>query len=303
MNDRQRFLSITNISFFSFVLEFKSTTKTRRDEAASRPKGEFVPKTLTDLNIDAVLPIGGNGSTDGLSNGGRLLSTRNTTNHSNRTKSNNQNMNNNNNNNSSNCNNHNVLVLYSSQQNLSKTNIIHNSNFARSRIYGSQQSLSTISNRSSNNSINTKQLLSQYQQHQQHSTTSNSYNLLGFNSSNSHLTNGVNIHVNNNINNNNHTSPTDVWLNAWNSPSPSSNLISTNTTASYNHNTTSAAQSTVSHFATTTTSGYQATNTSNHNHQSSTSNSHLNNYDFNDPWTGDFYFVYFSFNLQFIFTF
>ncbi|KAJ6647155.1 Endophilin-A [Pseudolycoriella hygida] len=104
------------------------TLQQKREECANRPRPEFVPKSLADLNIEGI------GSTDGGMNGGRFIQPNN---HFSRNKTNNSHQN-----------------VYSSQQNLSKINSNNNnSSFQRSRIYGSQQSLSTVSNRSSTYSI------------------------------------------------------------------------------------------------------------------------------------------------------
>lgn len=118
----------------------------RREECANRPRPEFVPKSLADLNIE------GYGSTDGGMNGGRFIHPNS---HLSRNKANNSHQN-----------------VYSSQQNLSKINSNNNnSNFQRSRIYGSQQSLSTVSNRSSTYSI----------QSNSKSTTQNSFTNMNYN--------------------------------------------------------------------------------------------------------------------------
>lgn len=118
----------------------------RREECANRPRPDFVPKTLADLNIEGL------GSTDGGMNGGRFIQPNN---HLSRNKTNNSHQN-----------------VYSSQQNLSKINSNNNnSSFQRSRIYGSQQSLSTVSNRSSTYSI----------QSNSKSTTQNSFTNVNYN--------------------------------------------------------------------------------------------------------------------------
>lgn len=94
----------------------------KREEATNRPKSEFVPKTLADLNIETL------GSQDGVNGGPHFLN-------SNRVKNSHHHM-------------------YSSQQNLSThqhnnnnnhitTNNNNHSNFNRNKLYGSQQSLSS----------------------------------------------------------------------------------------------------------------------------------------------------------------
>ncbi|XP_052872668.1 endophilin-A isoform X1 [Anopheles cruzii] len=91
------------------------TLNEKREEAAARPKSEFVPKTLADLNIEIL------GSQDGMNGGPPFLNP-------NRLKNSHHHM-------------------YSSQQNLSH-NKNHNTNnnsshFNRNRLYGSQQSLAS----------------------------------------------------------------------------------------------------------------------------------------------------------------
>uniref|UniRef100_A0AAG5DFX2 Endophilin-A n=1 Tax=Anopheles atroparvus TaxID=41427 RepID=A0AAG5DFX2_ANOAO len=94
------------------------TLNEKREEAAARPKSEFVPKTLADLNIEIL------GSQDGMNGGPNFLIP----------------------NRLNNSHHH----MYSSQQNLS-INKTHNSNqsnnnnsnFNRNRLYGSQQSLAS----------------------------------------------------------------------------------------------------------------------------------------------------------------
>lgn len=270
----------------------------RRDEAASRPKGEFVPKTLAELNID----IGG---PDGLmGNGGRYFTsnshksnhqssnTKFNNNHKNYESSNKNNLFNNKTNNNISNNNNNQYNLFSSQQNLAKTNIIHSSNFARSRTYGSQQSLSTASNHSSSSS---------------HRTNNNNDLLLNFNSTTSststtHSTYATNNRANGSTHYNPNSGllndigaiPTDVWLNAWNSPPPvtrapnnamfssssstsaSASALSSSTHAPHMANASGAQQS---HHLTTNST------TSNRNHFS---NLNSQNGLINDPWTGEF---------------
>uniref|UniRef100_A0A182K986 BAR domain-containing protein n=1 Tax=Anopheles christyi TaxID=43041 RepID=A0A182K986_9DIPT len=93
------------------------TLNEKREEAAARPKSEFVPKTLADLNIEML------GSQDGMNGGPHFLNP----------------------NRLNNSHHH----MYSSQQNLSnnKNNSSnHNNNsshFNRNRLYGSQQSLAS----------------------------------------------------------------------------------------------------------------------------------------------------------------
>lgn len=129
----------------------------RREECANRPRPDFVPKTLADLNIEGI------GSTDGGMNGGRFIQPNN---HLSRNKTNNSHQN-----------------VYSSQQNLSKINSNNNnSSFQRSRIYGSQQSLSTVSNRSSTYSI----------QSNSKSTTQNSFTNMNYNNYSNNMSNNNN---------------------------------------------------------------------------------------------------------------
>ncbi|XP_050074284.1 endophilin-A isoform X3 [Anopheles maculipalpis] len=93
------------------------TLNEKREEAAARPKSEFVPKTLADINIEML------GSQDGMNGGPHFLNP----------------------NRLNNSHHH----MYSSQQNLS-ANKNHSSNhnnnsshFNRNRLYGSQQSLAS----------------------------------------------------------------------------------------------------------------------------------------------------------------
>lgn len=311
-----------DIVFHIFTAFFHNS---RRDEAASRPKLEFSPKTLADLNIDAVLPLGG--SSDGLANGGRFFASQ-KNNHPSNTKYNNNNKNidnnntttkphhhqqTNNNNNLLNSNNNNQYNnLFSSQQNLAKTNIIHTSNITRSRIYGSQQSLSTVSNHSSTNSINNTKTppFYQLQPHQlQHQQQSNSHNNLmqGYSQTNSN----TNSHSNHLIIDNSQ-SPTDVWLNAWNSPPSSATTTTRNSSSSSTLDMFSAPQIN-NHSSQITTSSssnfnYRTNNTINSNtttnsttsHQyqhTSTNSNHFSNFNsqnglFSDPWTGEFYYLF-----------
>ncbi|XP_062711682.1 endophilin-A isoform X4 [Aedes albopictus] len=120
------------VTFAEGLLEFHSqcadilrvlveTLNEKREEAASRPKSEFVPKTLADLNIETL------GSQDGMNGGPHFLNP-------NRVKNSHHHM-------------------YSSQQNLSthqhgnsgsnNYSNNNNSNFNRNKLYGSQQSLSS----------------------------------------------------------------------------------------------------------------------------------------------------------------
>ncbi|XP_055706219.1 endophilin-A isoform X2 [Phlebotomus papatasi] len=111
------------------------TLQCKREEAEARPKTEFVPKTLADLNIEGL-------SMDGL-NGGRHLQNSHPELSS---SSRNQNM-------------------YSSQQNLSTSRsaggsaggaLGSDSNFSRSKMYGSQQSLSSKRQSQSNGQQNAR---------------------------------------------------------------------------------------------------------------------------------------------------
>ncbi|XP_062562714.1 endophilin-A-like isoform X3 [Armigeres subalbatus] len=127
------------VTFAEGLLEFHSqcsdilrvlveTLNEKREEAASRPKSEFVPKTLADLNIETL------GSQDGMNGGPHFLNP----------------------NTVKNSHHH----MYSSQQNLSthqhgnsnyygnNNNNNNSSNFNRNKLYGSQQSLSSLSTRS-----------------------------------------------------------------------------------------------------------------------------------------------------------
>lgn len=95
----------------------------KKEEAISRPKPAFVPKTLSDLNIETLSMNSGN--SDGFNNNGGRFSNLN------RSKAN----------------------IYASHQNLStkKTNPDSVQNFNRNKLYGSQQSLSSTANTSYNN--------------------------------------------------------------------------------------------------------------------------------------------------------
>lgn len=99
----------------------------RREEAISRPKPAFVPKTLSDLNIETLSMNSGN--SDGFNNNGGRFSNLN------RSKAN----------------------IYASHQNLStakKSNPDSIQNFNRNKLYGSQQSLSSSANPNNNNNNN-----------------------------------------------------------------------------------------------------------------------------------------------------
>ncbi|XP_055320413.1 endophilin-A isoform X2 [Sitodiplosis mosellana] len=267
------------------------TLSQKRDEAASRPKGEFVPKTLAELNIEGV-SVGGS---DMLGSGGRYFqsnshksnhqnsNTKFNNNHKNHESSNKNNLfnnktNNNNNNNNNNHNHNSQYSLFSSQQNLAKTNIIHSSNFARSRTYGSQQSLSTASNHSSSSSSH-------------HRTNNNNDLLLNFNSTTTTTSTGAMQNTTNHTNSNsssnhyhNHANnlllndmsaiPTDVWLNAWNSPPPVTRAPNP-VFSSINVSNMAAPVARSNHITTNT-------NTSNTNHFS---NFNSQNGLINDPWT------------------
>lgn len=252
----------------------------RRDEAASRPKGEFVPKSLAELNIDGIGDVLGNGGRHFTSNSHKSnhpsSNTKFNNNHKNYESSNKNNLFNNKTNNNISNNNNNQYNLFSSQQNLAKTNIIHSSNFARSRTYGSQQSLSTASNHSSSSS---------------HRTNNNNDLLLNFNSTTSSSTTNSSYASNNRANGSNHypnsgplndinAIPTDVWLNAWNSPPPVTRAPNTMFSSTYGSNMAATAALQSNHLTTTSTA-------SNKNHFSNlnSQNGHIN-----DPWTGEFYF-------------
>lgn len=296
----------------------------RRDEAANRPKAEFVPKTLTDLNIDT-LPITGTNSSDGLTNGGRFF-TSHKSDHSSNGKFNNNNKNIDNNNmhqkkQSDNILNNNQYNLFSSQQNLSKTNIIQsNNNMIRNRHYGSQQSLSTVSNHSnSSNSISTKlPPFYQLQPHQMQQTQTDTL------STTTAIPNGKQLHRNS-IDNDNTTD----WLNAWNSPpstkmatstanpttiSSSSSIIRdlfpTPTASAYNNSNHTRNQLT-SNATTTTVIKRMNTNSNSNLATSSTNNNHFSNLNSQNgfigfPWTGDFFYLisfFFKFHLTLFISF
>lgn len=196
------------VTFFIFF--------SRQEECANRPRGEFTPKTLGDLNIDGLIGVG-----EGGINGGRFFPPNSNINRVNKTN---------------NKSNHNI---YSSQQNLSKSNSNNNgSSFTRNRQYGSQQSLST--NRSNNNNNN---LLS-------NSKSSNH----GYNSNNTNNNNHSNLMASDNS-----TNLADDWLNAWNIPTPQITAPPPTTA--------------------TIISTHSSRQFTNHNSK---------NYNFNDPWTGDF---------------
>lgn len=136
-------------------------------------------------------------------------------------------------------NNNSTHNIYSSQQDLSK--LSNNSNFQRSRTYGSQQSLSTVSNR--NNTV-TNSLSAQ-----------SGFNVVPNNSQNSFSNN------------------TDVWLNAWNTPSIPIVAPSINAVAASTKRPMPATHSNIQNL------GFN-----------NSRNSH-----FNDPWTGDFTFWFILF--------
>lgn len=231
----------------------------RREECANRPRSEFVPKTLADLNIDAVL----HGSAEAGINGGRFIHPSSNT-HLSRINSNQSNRN-----------------VYSSQQNLSKTNANYHSNFSRNRIYGSQQSLSNNSSSTSNNNYNA--LNSQL--------SNNNYN------SNSNYSN--NHQYNSNNGNSTANSPTDAWLNAWNTP----DLPAATPTVTIHHRQnqqTSQQHQPQHHHHNHHRHQQQQQPQPPQPHQSSASaSSHFNNYNnsknahYNDPWTGELSFLLF----------
>ncbi|XP_037914992.1 endophilin-A isoform X4 [Hermetia illucens] len=196
------------------------TLAQKREEAEGRPKADFVPKTLADLNIESSMTglEGGGanrnggiiGSGNGYGGGGHSLQSNGRHYPPSRIKQNSMNSHH---------------QLYSSQQNLSSSvfnnnnnnnttsnNNVKNSNFTRSRIYGSYQSLS-----------NTKV-----------TTTTTNYN--------------------NNANQKNSQNNVDLdssydWLNAWNNPPPripsvSSYGTATSTSANITKNPTSTARPT-----------------------------------------------------------
>lgn len=272
----------------------------RRDEAASRPKNEFVPKTLAELNIEGI------GSHEGLANGGRFITSNNT--HKTKIHQNSNSKFNNNDKNYdrtnrrhpdnmftnitnfdiSNSNNNNYNSIFSSQQNLAKTNIIHSSNLTRNRNFGSQQSLSTASNHStSTNSSHRTNQINNYNSNTNGNSNSSARGtvhstdlLLNLNSTSSatsnHYTSNHTSNLISSLNDINSIS-TDAWLNAWNSPPAVQRASSTvpNVTGSSDF----AIQSYHNH--TTTTSNRNLL--SNFNSQ----NGHSG-----DPWKGDFMFIF-----------
>lgn len=249
-----------------------------------------MPKTLAELNIDGV------GVGDGLGNGGRYFSsnlnkmnhpssnTKFNNNHKNYESSNKNNLFNNKTNNNISNNNNNQYNLFSSQQNLAKTNIIHSSNFARSRTYGSQQSLSTASNHSSSSSHrtnNNNDLLLNFNSATGSSTTNSSY-------ASNDRSNGSSSHYpNNNLINDINATPTDVWLNAWNSPPSVTRAPNMMFSSTYGSNMAAPAAVQSNHLTTTST-------TSIRNHFS---NLNSQNGLINDPWAGEVYFPSFFFIL------
>ncbi|XP_053688835.1 endophilin-A isoform X2 [Sabethes cyaneus] len=104
----------------------------KREEASNRPKSEFVPKTLADLNIETL------GSQDGMNGGPHFLNSNRVKNSHHHMYSSQQNLSTNQANNN-----------YSHYQNHNHSNNNNNtSNFNRNKLYGSQQSLSSLSVRS-----------------------------------------------------------------------------------------------------------------------------------------------------------
>lgn len=274
----------------------------RRDEAASRPKNEFVPKTLAELNIEGL-----GSHSDGLSNGGRFI-TSNT--HKTKTHPNsNSKFNNNNDNNYdrtnrrhpdnlftnitnfdiSSSNNNNYNSIFSSQQNLAKTNIIHsNSNMTRNRNFGSQQSLSTASNHSTsttsshrtnqNNNYNSNMANGNSTQRSAVQTTDLLLNLNSASSAtaNHYATNHTTNFISslNDIN----SISTDAWLNAWNSPPVVQRAASVVPAASSDF----TLQSYHTHTTTTTNRNLLSNFNSQNGHNC-------------DPWKGDFKFIFLFF--------
>lgn len=202
----------------------------------------------------------------------------------------------------SNSNNNNYNSIFSSQQNLAKTNIIHGGNLARSRNFGSQQSLSTASNHSTstNSSHRTNQHHNNFSnsQHTNGNGTSaqrsvHSADLLNLdagaftsaaaatttataNPSNHYTTN----HTSNLISSLNDINAisTDAWLNAWNSPPAVQRAMSTVPTA-----TTATEFNLQSYHSTSHTTTTNRNLLSNFNSQ----NGHVG-----DPWKGDFTFIF-----------
>lgn len=290
-------LRLTENRSFCFICPVR-----RRDEAASRPKNEFVPKTLAELNIEGL-----GGHSDGLGIGGRFITSNNT----HKTKlhqTSNSKFNNNDkyydrtnrrhpdhlftkitNFDIGNSNNNNYNSIFSSQQNLAKTNIIHGGNLTRNRNFGSQQSLSTASNHST--STNSSHRTNQIHHHSSNHTNGNgngaqrsahSADLLNLDAgaftapSNHYTTN----HTNNLISSLNDINAisTDAWLNAWNSPPAVQRAMSTVPTATANSEFNLQSYHSTSH--TTTTNRNLL---SNFNSQ----NGHVS-----DPWKGDFTFIF-----------
>lgn len=239
----------------------------RREECANRPRSEFVPKTLADLNIDAVL----HGSAEGGMNGGRFIHPSSSSHTVSSSQSSNTHL--------SRTNAGANRNVYSSQQNLSKTNSNYHSNFSRSRNYGSQQSLSNVSSSTgaSNNHHNGASSAAATGNHYSAQSSNNNYG-------------GGSTTAN---------SPTDVWLNAWNTPNSqqassaaaaSSSSAAAASPSSYNYN-TKAPMITAS-----TTTAYRQNSSS--SHLNSYNNNNSKNTHFNkDPWTGDLLFYNFIFNV------
>ncbi|XP_021706198.1 endophilin-A isoform X3 [Aedes aegypti] len=130
------------VTFAEGLLEFHSqcadilrvlveTLNEKREEAASRPKSEFVPKTLADLNIETL------GSQDGMNGGPHFLNPNRVNNSHHHMYSSQQNLS---------THQHGNSNYYSSNNNNNNNN--NNSNFNRNKLYGSQQSLSSLSTRS-----------------------------------------------------------------------------------------------------------------------------------------------------------
>ncbi|XP_052564757.1 endophilin-A isoform X2 [Culex pipiens pallens] len=154
----------------------------KREEAAARPKSEFVPKTLADLNIETL------GSQDGMNGGTPFLSSRgrlkNSHHHMYSSQQNLSTHNNNNNNN------------HNSGQSSNNNN--NNSNFNRNKLYGSQQSLA--STRSGGSGL-----------------AGNTGGGGGPNGNNSFLRPPS---YGTTVSGGQHVSTVDNWLNAWDQPSP-----------------------------------------------------------------------------------
>uniref|UniRef100_A0A8D8CFI7 Endophilin-A n=1 Tax=Culex pipiens TaxID=7175 RepID=A0A8D8CFI7_CULPI len=156
----------------------------KREEAAARPKSEFVPKTLADLNIETL------GSQDGMNGGTPFLSSRGRLKNSHHHMySSQQNLSTHNNNN-----NHN-----SGQSSYNNNN--NNSNFNRNKLYGSQQSLASTRSGGSGLAGN----------------TGGGGGGGGPNGNNSFLRPPS---YGTTVSGGQHVSSVDNWLNAWDQPSP-----------------------------------------------------------------------------------